>query len=128
VTHDAGDHGVIDLGNNGTAQFTAAVGKGETLVFTDDTGTLVLDEPKRFKAAISGFEAGDVIDLAGVKANGLTFADHQLVVTEHGDVVADLTFQGHYTAGEFSLSRDGNGGTDITLATPTASPFWTLQG
>jgi hypothetical protein len=68
-----------------------------------------------------------VIDLAGVKANSFTFADHQLVVSEHGDVVADLTFEGHYTAGEFSLSRDGNGGTDITLATPSEAAFWTLQ-
>lgn len=126
MTHDASDHGVINLGNNGTAEFTAAVAKGERLVFTDDTGTLVLDTPRRFSATISGFQAGDAIDLADVKANGLAFADHELLLTRNGRTVADLHFAGRYRAGEFALSRDGHGGTEITLATPAAAPFWTM--
>jgi hypothetical protein len=129
VTHDAGKKGVVDLGDNGTAQFTAGIAKGETLVFTDATGTLLLDAPRRFKATISGFAAGDVIDLAGVEANRLSFADHQLRVTEDGRTVADLHFAGHYTPGDFTLSPDGNGGTDIALNPARAdAALWTLRG
>ena len=44
-----GQRGVFNLGNNGTAEFTAAVARGEPLVFTDNTGVALLDLPLRFK-------------------------------------------------------------------------------
>ena len=128
VTHDTGQTGVIQLAGVGSAEFTQAVGKGEMLVFTDNTGTVLLDQPHSFKATIAGFAAGDVIDLVGTKADALSFSNHQLMVTEHGHTVADLHLAGHYTTQAFSLSPDGNGGTDITLTAPVAGAFWTLPG
>ena len=44
-----GQRGVFNLGNNGTAEFTAAVARGEPLVFTDNTGVALLDLLLRFK-------------------------------------------------------------------------------
>ena len=128
VTHDPGDKGVIEVGDEGAAAFTAAVAKGEMLVFTGNTGTALMDRPLRFKATISGFAGGDVIDLVGRQADGLSFASHQLVVTEGRRTVADLHFAGDYTTGEFSLSPDGNGGTEITLLAPSISSLWTMRG
>jgi hypothetical protein len=71
-----------------------------------------------------------VIDLVGTRANAVSFADQQLVVTEGGRTVANLDFAGHYTTGEFSPSPDGDGGTEITLvgASATAAGFRTMRG
>jgi fibronectin-binding autotransporter adhesin len=128
VGHDPGQHGVIDLGNYGTAVFGSSVTKGETLVFTDDTGTALLYTPISFKATVAGFAAGDVIDLVGAQPVGVSFSDHTLVVFGFGFDIAHLHFAGHYRKGEFALSPDGNGGTDITLLAPATASSWTMRG
>jgi hypothetical protein len=56
-----------------------------------------------------------VIDLVGTRADALSFADHQLVVTEGGRTIAGLHFAGHYTTGGFSPSPDGVALLDLPL-------------
>jgi fibronectin-binding autotransporter adhesin len=129
ITRDPGSRGVIRVGNGGTAEFDGPVGGGQTVVFTDDTGTVLLDRPGRFHGVFFGFGSGDTVDLAGKQADGLLFGQQQLVLTEQGDITADLHFAGPYTASDFALSPDGNGGTDITFAAAASrAEFWTIKG
>jgi hypothetical protein len=124
-----GGQGVIEVGSNGVAEFTAAVAKTQTFVFTDAYGALQLTDPKKFEARIDGFQPGDVIDLIDIKAASDTYKDGKLTLTDAaGKTVAVLTFEGHYTAADFALSGDGNHGTDITVSAPTAATdFWAVR-
>src|SRR4029077_12160807 len=68
------------------------------------------------------------IDLVGKAADGFSFSNHHLIVTEQGTTVADLMFIGlPINPPKFALSLDGNGGTDITFVAPAAE-FWTIKG
>jgi hypothetical protein len=67
VAHDPGMHGVIQVGSGGTAEFGGIVRGGQTVVFTDDAGTVLIDRPRLFHAVFVGFGSGDTIDLAGSK-------------------------------------------------------------
>lgn len=52
-------------------------------------------------------------------------------MTEAGGAVADLSFSKglKLSAGNFALSPDGNGGTDITLvAAAAATDLWAVRG
>jgi hypothetical protein len=120
--------GTIEVGGDDSAEFAGTVGRGQRVDFTSVGGTVLLDKPLRFAATFSDFAAGDTIDLVETQANRLTFSGHQLTVTQNGRTVADLGFVGHYATSEFSLSPDGNGGTDITLLTPTSASLWTMRG
>jgi plastocyanin len=67
--------------------------------------------------AISGFAAGDTIDLTGFIAVNKTFAGNLLTV---GDGVGDfetLAIQGTFSTSNFVLASDGSGGTDISIQT-----------
>ena len=128
VTHDTGAQARIEVGNGGVADFAGPVGKGEAVVFTDDTGTVLLDRLGRFHGVFSIFRAGDTIDLVGKAADGFSFSNHHLIVTEQGATVADLMFIAlPIHPPKFALSLDGNGGTDITFVAPAAE-FWTIKG
>jgi fibronectin-binding autotransporter adhesin len=128
VGHDPGSRGVIQVGNGAVAEFGSA-SSGEAVVFTDDTGTVLLDRPRLFHAVFVGFGSGDTIDLTGKQADGVLFGQHQLILTEQNSIVADLHFAGRYTTSDFALSPDGNGGTDITFAAPASrTEFWTIKG
>ena len=140
VGADPGQHGVVQVGAGGVVDFTGAAA-GQTLVFTDAYGTLQLNDPGAFAARISGFQAGDVIDLVDVGANHFIYSKGKLKLTEAGHTVAVLSFAGHYTKADFQLSADGNGGTLVTFAAPAAASaryffgsgpgqpeFWTVRG
>ena len=61
---------------------------------------------------ISGFAAGDVIDLAKLQISSLKFVGGTLSL---GNDEA-LHFAGNYDAADFTLHADGHGGTDIAFA------------
>lgn len=110
----------IELDGASTAEFSAGVSGKKTVVFSDGTGTVLLDKAKVFKGKFSAFTEGDVIDLIGRYADGLSFAYHHLTLTNAGNVVANLHFAGNYTASDFALYPDNNGGTDVMLLTGAA--------
>lgn len=118
VGEDASDHGTIDLVKTGAVEMAGSVAAGQSLLFTETGGFLKLDDPAGFAALISGFKAGDTIDLVLTAADGKSFANHQLTITDGGNVVATLDFQGKFTTNDFTLSTDHNGGTDITIGPP----------
>jgi hypothetical protein len=99
----------------------------ETIVFDANAGwTVTLDNPAAFNGTISGFAAGDILDLTGRAATGVTYAGGMLTVQNGGTVVATLNLAGSYTSADFSVGFDGHGGTAIGIAaarppdTPTA--------
>lgn len=115
---DTDSKGVIRIAAEGTATFAGAVGTREHAAFTSDSGTVRLDHPLNFNGAITGFRAGDAIDLVNQTADAVNFTDHRLSVTDNGGAVADLRLFGTFTSADFALSPDGHGGTEITLLSP----------
>ena len=120
--------GTIDLGSGGTLDIgswygpAASVPANQTLVFTDADGLLKLRQPTSFAASISGFVAGDTIDLPGIAADtaiwtpGTSAAPGLLAITDAGTAVATLSILGDYTGIAFDVTSDGSGGSDIALA------------
>ncbi|HXW42764.1 MAG TPA: hypothetical protein VEK75_16270, partial [Xanthobacteraceae bacterium] len=101
---DPGEHGVIDLGNSGTAEFTGAVDGGQTLVFTDATATLQLADPGQFTARISDFRSGDVIDFVDTAVTAYRYAKGTLALSGNDGAVGVLLFAGRYGRHDFQLS------------------------
>jgi hypothetical protein len=118
--------GTIDLGAGATLTFTASAAAGEHIDFGGG-GSLLLDDPSHFAVRISGFAAGDTIDLVATAADAFTYKHRELTLTEDGHKVAELHFLGRYRPKDFQLSSDGNGGTTITFASSAdQAPFWTM--
>ncbi|HEX4368574.1 MAG TPA: Hint domain-containing protein [Rhodopila sp.] len=67
---------------------------------------------------IGGFTFGDTIDLTGFAAVSSTFASNTLVLTDAGGAHDTLSIQGTFVSGNFHLSGDGAGGTDIVFGAP----------
>ncbi len=94
----------------------------ETVVFdADAVWTVTLDNPAAFTGTISGFTAGDILDLIGRAATGVTYAGGVLTVQNGGTVVAALNLAGSYTSADFSIGPDGHGGTAIGSRTRNTS-------
>jgi hypothetical protein len=96
-------------------------------------GTLIVDhsapsgQGDAFDGEISGFAAGDTIDLRDLAFNSgqmsvnpstLSALDASLVVNNGATDSAAFHLLGAYTSAEFQFAGDGHGGTAITLAKP----------
>lgn len=96
-------------------------------------GTLIVDHSTpaghgdAFDGEISGFAAGDTIDLRDFAFNAghmslgpsaFGAVDASLILSNGATVSADFHLLGTYTSGEFQFAGDGHGGTAITLAKP----------
>ena len=103
--------------SGGTGAISAEAGAKVT--FLGPGGELITDQPD-FAAVISGFGAGDLIDMADFKySNGTqaSFKNGTLALT-HGNEHTQLSLAGNYTASNFGLSSDGSGGTLIAFRQP----------
>ena len=111
----------------GTVAFGGSVENTFTIDFSSNTAdTLVLGDAPDFHGAITGFGPGDVVDFAGI--SDVALAGY----TDNGNNTCTLdfsssswttdtllTFEGDsslYSADNFVLSSDNNGGTQITEA------------
>jgi hypothetical protein len=63
---------------------------------------------------ISGFADGDTIDLEGFAATSRSFISGTGLVLHEGVLSETLGITGSFSAADFGISSDGNGGTDIT--------------
>jgi len=89
----------------------------ETVVFDANANwTVTVDNTAAFTGMISGFAAGDILDLTGKAATGATYAGGVLTVQNGGTIVAAFNLAGSYTSADFSLGSDGHGGTAIGIA------------
>ena len=87
----------------------------QSLGFLAGTGLLNLADPTLFACPIYGFGGSDQIDLLNTGETGYSFAHNVLTVTDDGNVVASLHFEGSYTKSDFALASDNHGGTLITF-------------
>jgi hypothetical protein len=81
------------------------------------TATLALKTPAQFAATISGFAAGETIDLVGIAADSAVVnGSDQLVIDNGTTSVATLQLTGSYAGDTFTTASDGHGGTAITVS------------
>lgn len=113
--------GTLSLGGDGEAVLGGA-GAGAVIAFSGP-GTLSLTSPARFAGTLSGFGAGDEIDLGGLIANAFTYAGGTLSLeqtTSGGTSVVDtLAMPGLANPSALALAADGTGGTELLYAPPT---------
>jgi hypothetical protein len=111
VTGNLSGAGVFDIAASSNATINGVVGVKST-VFASGTETLSLASASRATTVISGFGAGDVIDLTKTAATKLLYSGTAtagtLTVDNGSAVVATLRFSGDYTSASFSLSTTGS--------------------
>ncbi len=139
----AGGKGVFDIGKNGSVVIGGTVGvdASQTFAFTGTNGTLRIYDPSAFAGSITGFASGDTIDLGNIQANGLSYSNGDLIVTETVNGTLDATYTlsapGIANPGSLALVYDNDYGTAIVLnhagpdftnpsGTITAD-YWTLD-
>jgi hypothetical protein len=119
-----GGTGLLQIGVGATLDVNLA-SDGETISFLDSTGTLVDHQVGTIGAAISGFVAGDTIDLSSLTfapGAAATIAGSVLTVTS-GATSETLNLTGIGNATSFSVAADASGiGTDITIGAAPAPP------
>lgn len=121
LNEGSGDHGAFDIGTNGTVSVgtSIAVDAGQTFAFTGSNGTLRIYDPAAFGGTVTGFAAGDTIDLGDIQANGLSYSGGVLTVTEtqNGTLEATYTISapGIADPGALELVNDNADGTAIVL-------------
>jgi hypothetical protein len=126
ATAFAGTGGTLRIGVGGTAVLEAGVAAGETIAFTGTAAALDLADPASIAGTIIGFTSGDTIDLTGIAANGLSYANGTLTITESADgtvtEIAALDLPGIASPDQLALANDGSGGTAIEFAPITDAP------
>ena len=119
--------GTLDIAAGATLKLNGATGAGQSVAFTGALATLAIatqfDVPS---ATISGFLAGDAIDMLGSPITGASYVAGAnntgvLTLTYGGQTAARLTLAGNYAGEVFLPSSDGAGGTDITVAPAVSS-------
>ena len=85
-----------------------------SIVFDPGAAWTIAGNTAGLSGLISGFAAGDVIDLAGLNETGKSYSNGTLTLT--GDASFALQLPGAFTTESFVLTPDISGGTDISLA------------
>ena len=123
-----GGTGLLQIDVGATLDVKSA-SAGETISFLGGTGTLVDHQGGTIGAAISGFVAGDTIDLSSLAlapGAAATIAGGVLTVTS-GATSETLHLTGISNATIFSVTADASGiGTDVTIGAASPPPVSTL--
>ena len=96
----------------------------ENIAFSGaEAGSVALSDP--YGGAISGFGAGDSIELLGVSADSasLNTSDNELIVSSDGKEVAKLHLVGNYPGVAFDTKTDAAGTTIVEIAAPTVAQY-----
>jgi autotransporter-associated beta strand protein len=89
----------------------------------DHGGELILSEGANFTGRVWGFDGDSTIAFAGMSASTEMSYDadtHYLTLTD-GDTVQSVRVMGAFSAGNFALSDNGDGGVDVTWQVATAA-------
>ncbi|WP_230959031.1 beta strand repeat-containing protein, partial [Burkholderia stagnalis] len=117
--------GSATISGAATLEFGGA--SAENTTFADGAaGTLKLDQSAGFTGTVSGFGAGDTLDLADVLFNDhttLSFTANDTgtggtLTVSDGAHTAQVALQGNLSAGGFQLSHDQGSGTVVTYTPP----------
>jgi hypothetical protein len=127
---DGGVYGTGTMNVSGAAELAlgGAVSATQAIAFGGSGGDLALSDTAGFKAGISGFGAGDTIDLTAFGYNAgssesLIFKENangkQGVLTiKDGAMSASIILFGQYVTAGFQKSADSGAGTAITYTPP----------
>jgi Ca2+-binding RTX toxin-like protein len=113
-----GGIGQLNIGTFATLDVNTT-GTGDTISFQDSTGTLVAHQAGTVGAIISGFVAGDTIDLSSLTFNAgatATITGGVLKVTS-GAATETLSLTGIGNGSSFNVTADASGGTAIAVGT-----------
>jgi len=108
--------GVFEIDGAARLDFASVVGSGESIRFVGGGGTLAVEQAGAFAAPVSGFTAGDALDLTALgfaAGPSLAFATKEgggtLTVNDgtHGVTIGML---GSFAPAGFHLTADGHGG------------------
>jgi fibronectin-binding autotransporter adhesin len=109
----------------GAAKILGLVSAGQTVSFTGATGVLTLDNLAGFGAQISGLlQPGQKIDLGrfaysgGETVSWTQSGTSGTLTVSDGAQTANLTLDGTYVSGDFTLSTDSSGGTYVADPRP----------
>jgi len=118
ITQDVSGTGQITIEDASALAVDGNVAAGQTVTFESASGRLALASAAGFAGTIADFAVGDVIRLIDTKATtvGYNAAKDTLTIRNNGALVATLQLTGDYSGDTFSLSDDGKGGTQITVA------------
>ena len=90
-----GGTGTIDLGNKGVVDLAGSVAAGQTIAFTDATGSLQLHQrPATSPPRSSTLSPDDGMDLSGIKADSARWSSDQLTISNAGTTLAMLSLPG----------------------------------
>ena len=110
--------GVVIAQGNDRLVFGTTVAAGQTLELLGAGNTVVVGTSSAFDATITGFTAGDMIDLADLAFSGgetLSYSAGVLTIINSGTTVVALSLPGSYQTANFSLSDDGTGGSSLAV-------------
>jgi hypothetical protein len=110
VTGAVSGTGTLKIDTGETLEVGSTVASTQTAVFASNTGTLSLDHPLDFAGSITKFTGSDAIYLGGQAATGFggyNTTTHLLTVLNGTTTIAQLTFSGSYTLGNFQVADNG---------------------
>jgi hypothetical protein len=119
--------GSLSIAAGATLELNGRTGAGQSISFAGTLATLAIatefDAPP---GTMTGFAAGDAIDMLGSPITGATYSSTGpnigvLTLTYGGQTADTLTLAGSFIGDVFLPSSDGAGGTDITLAPAVVS-------
>lgn len=106
-----GGSGTLGVGTGATLTLQAAVESGQTLAFGSNARA-VLNDPLAFDGTITGFDTGDVLELASTQATSVSWTPGWLTLeTTAGTLQFGLA--GNYVPDTFTVTPDGLGGTNV---------------
>ncbi len=115
--------GALSIDDGATLQLSTTAGSGLSIDFGDTGATLALGAVSKVKATLSGFAAGDAIDLLDTAATGATLVAGDKLAIKNGKTrIAILQLSGDYSGQTFHVGSDGAGGSLITLLAGAAAP------
>jgi hypothetical protein len=103
--------GALAIGATGTLSLLLGAAASQTVDFDAATGSLYLTHPSDFQGMVTGFGAGDIIDLRNTVETSYSFSNSVLTVKDGTTIEATLHFNGVYSSNSFSLGTDNDGGT-----------------
>ena len=111
--------GVLTLASFGVADM---YNTGNTTIFLDGRGEMVMEEPMTFTGTIAGFQHGDKIDLVATPVTNVSYtpdpaqpSNGGVLTLKNGTTVeAALNLEGNYTELTFGYMTDGTGN-DVTV-------------
>jgi len=123
---DPGQSGSVQVASGGTVEIQGAVAAGQTLLFSDASGTIRLDDVAQFSGSIAGFQAGNTLDLPNTGATRAVLSGGTLSLYNGDVLVAAFAFSGSVGNGIFALSPNGSGLSLSLLSGPSGSPPTTI--